>query len=111
VIKRLFERIQEIWRIPDEMRRLALRNRDLAERIGDRTMVHCDVHMQHASSVIVIGKYRGKDYVRCFSVNAKSIPELIEQLKQMERYAHIGRFDMPGIYPNVSTVYPHDRLV
>ena len=111
MIKHLFERLKEIWRMPDEMRRLALRNRDLAERIGDRTTVHCDVHWRSASSVIVIGEYHGKDYVRCFEVDAQSIPQLIEQLGQRERYSHVGRFDMPGIFPDVSAVYPHNRLV
>ncbi len=72
--------------------------------IGERTTVHCDVHYKHASEVIVIGTYHNKDYVRCFHLQHDDLKSLIEELKQREKFANVGKFDMIGTMP-FSAVY------
>lgn len=61
------------------------------------TKVHVDIpgDMQNYTRVVVIGRYRGKDHVQIFSLRPGSIDGLIEQLREMQRYAEIGRVDAP----------------
>jgi hypothetical protein len=84
-------------------------NRDEAQRaigiavdaekvIRERTEIHADIHY-HAEAphqVIVIGKYRGGDYVQAFGVyDDGDLKHFIETLKEMERYGEIKRLDAP----------------
>ncbi len=60
------------------------------------TKVHVDVGvMADATQVIVIGKYRGRDYVNTFTLKELAINDLVERLTHMSRYANIGRIDTP----------------
>jgi len=78
-------------------------------RIGEHTIVHADVHFQRSDQIIVVGRYRNRDYVRVFDLDSGSFCETIEMLKQMEPRARIGHFDMPGGV-QLSAVYERDRL-
>lgn len=79
------------------------------KRLQERTTVHADIHFRHATQVIVVGQYNGVDYVNGFWIEHKSLPELVEILKSLEKDANVGRMDMIGRYP-FSAVYPKDRL-
>ncbi|MEE8481708.1 MAG: hypothetical protein V3S12_00010 [Acidiferrobacterales bacterium] len=56
------------------------------------TKVHVSVpaDLKNATKVIVIGTYRGKDHVQVFYLRPGSMDMLINQLKDMERYADIN---------------------
>lgn len=84
--------------------RLEQRIIDLEKLVGERTTVHCDVHTKEPCEVIVIGRYRNKEYVRCFHLKAESIDQLIIYLQNCEKHAKRGRFDMVGAMP-FSAVY------
>ena len=79
------------------------------QMIGDRTTVHCDVHSRSPSEVIVIGNYRGKDYVRCFHIHHETLGGLIDELHRLEKFSRVGRFDMIGSMP-FSAVYDHTKF-
>lgn len=81
----------------------------LKKMIGERTTIHCDVHTKTACEVIVIGHYQNKDYVRCFHLKVDNLKILIEQLKEMEKYSNVGKFDMIGTMP-FSAVYERDTF-
>lgn len=61
------------------------------------TKVHVDVGVSQKdiTQVVIIGRYRGRDYVNTFNLRPGSIDELIDRLTQMSRYAGIGRIDAP----------------
>ena len=61
------------------------------------TKVHVDVSATQKgfTQVVIIGQYRGRDYVNTFSLRPGCIEDLIERLTQMSRYAGIGRIDAP----------------
>lgn len=112
----MFRRIRRLWRLSatydGDMVRLRADVQALAKNLNERTTVHADVHPLGGDNlVVVIGRYRGSDYVRAFSVQERALPELIEMLREMEPNARVGRFDLP-IVPGfrVSAVYPHERL-
>ena len=65
--------------------------------IKKATKLHVDVSMgpKDPTTIIAIGKYRGKDYVRAFPVQHKDLAHLIEQLKEMQKYAQIECIDAP----------------
>lgn len=114
MFKRIFIQLKRIWHMPDisESRYQVLFQNiaELHNRIGEHCEVHADVHMKSESHVVVIGRYKNRDYVRIFGVDAKSLIELIEILKIMEKGSKVGRFDMYGGVPDISVVYPRERL-
>ena len=109
----IIERMRTLWRIAKEYdNSRAHLWKDMAKLsalINERTTVHADIHMKTPSHVIVIGKYRNRDYVRAFLVDHESLHSLIEHLKRIEPNARVGRMDMiPHI--EFSAVYPHERF-
>lgn len=65
--------------------------------IKDRTNIHADIHLQynHPSEIIVIGRYRNRDYIQTYSVDNDDIEGLIDQLKRMEKYGVVQKIDAP----------------
>lgn len=113
-IRRVFKRIKDIWNLPDTVSK---NHSDiygyvnwLEKRINERTTVHTDIGWKgDQTQVIVVGRYRGKDYVRAFNVRPDSFHDLIDMLKEQERYAKVGRFDMVGNM-EFSAVYPNKEF-
>jgi len=73
--------------------------------IRERTDLHVDVHNRGKSYAILIGEYRGKDYIKAFHVPHESIPELIGQMRNLERYATTRRVDC---HPGLDVVFRHE---
>jgi len=69
-----------------------------AERYIKRaTKLHVDIpaDLKNFTRVVVIGTYRGKDHVQIFNLRPGSIDMLMDQLRDMERYAEINRVESP----------------
>ena len=84
---------------------------DVVERyVKKATKVHLDIpaSMEHCTKVVVIGTYRGKDHVQTFTLRPGSIHELIDQLKEMQRYAQIEFVDAPS---NVSATVKRSLIL
>ncbi len=67
-----------------------------AERyVKKATKIHVDIppSLKDRTKVIVIGNYRNKDHVQVFTLRPGSIDMLIDQLRDMQRYAEIERVD------------------
>jgi len=74
---------------------------DAQSIIRQRTAVNCDIHTRKHSSnfFITVGTYRNQDYVQCFSVDDQDFKGMIEQLREMQRYAVVRKVDA---YPTFS---------
>lgn len=71
--------------------------------ISERTTVHADIHYKSGlDSIIVVGRYRNHDYVRCFNVESKDFHEFIEIFRRIEPRGRVGRIDVP--FPSFSGV-------
>jgi len=119
-IRNIINRLRTLWRIIENYDRKIEEHDEriaylrgnmtaLMEKINERTTVHADIHIKSPSLVIVVGEYRGQDYVRAFEVPHESLPGLIKHLKQIEPYARVGRMDMIPRFC-FSAVYPHERF-
>lgn len=61
------------------------------DQIIERTTVNADVHVRdNSAEVVVIGRYRGSDYVRIFSVRNSDLNYLVDNLKGLEQ-STLGR--------------------
>jgi hypothetical protein len=100
-VRETIENIKNIWNLPKTNKEyhllLARSINEVDRKINERTTVHADVHYKgEGTQIIVIGRYRNKDYVRAFTVRQESLSSLIEMLRTEEKYAKVGRFDMIG---------------
>jgi len=66
--------------------------------IKDRTEINLDISpsMRNPHQIIMIGRYRNRDYVQVFSVHPESFKELIHIVSEMREYGHVSRVDAPA---------------
>ena len=83
---------------------------DFQAQLNEHTVVHADIHYKQPSQVIVIGRYRNNDYVRVFNLEHNGFEDLVDKLREMERNAEVGRFDLPSHAFPFSAVYKKDRF-
>lgn len=81
--------------IDQEISRLYREINSLRHIIKERTEYHLDVHnyAKHNSHVILIGKFRRHDFVKCYNIPDESFSDLIHQCKDLEKYARMGKVD------------------
>ena len=63
--------------------------------IKHATTINADVSLSHRddSQIIVIGRYRSRDYIQTYTVSGDNFKGLIEQLKEMQKYGVVRRVD------------------
>lgn len=111
-LKQLFLHLKHIWDMPNkhekQYRDMYNYVSEIHKELNKRTTVHADINYKgEGSQIIVIGRYHNKDYVRAFTVRQESLSSLIEMLREEEKYAKVGRFDMIGGF-DFSAVYDRD---
>jgi len=82
----------------------------IAERyIKKATKLHVNIaaRPKDRTTVVVIGTYRGKDHVQVFGLRAESIDMVVNQLKELRRYAEGGCIDVP---PNVDATVRRELI-
>jgi len=96
-IKKFINRIKQIWNLPEEneqrYRNICTLLGGLETRVNERCEVHADIHYKEPHQIIVVGKYKGRDYVRVYGVSEPSFINLIERLNYEEKGSKVGRFD------------------
>ena len=75
------------------------------EVLRDRTDIHADIHYKSDNQIVVIGRYRNRDYVQTYRVSGDDFRALVEQLRGMQKYGHIGRIDSP---PQMKSVFDNE---
>lgn len=82
------------------------RAESLEKLIRDRTTIAADIGPGPRSEnyAIVIGRYRGADYVQTFTLDADSLCGMIDQLRRLEHdmCGTVRRVDAPPIFRSVS---------
>jgi len=112
--KQLFSHLKNIWEMPnkheEQYRDMYNYVSGIHKELNERTTVHADIHYKgEGTQIIVVGRYRNKDYVRAFTVRQESLSSLIEMLRTEEKYAKVGRLDMIGGL-DFSAVYDRDEF-
>lgn len=113
-LNQIWQHIKQVWDMPNkhekQYRDMFNYVREVDKKIGERTTVHADIgYKGTGSQVIVVGRYRNKDYVRAFTVKTESLSKLIEILSREEKGAKVGRFDTVVGF-DFSAVYDRDQF-
>ena len=103
-MKNLIKKLLSPWKShPERIDYLIDEVRESKLMITERTTVHADIHFKSGlDSIIVVGRYRNHDYVRCFQVESKDFHEFVEMLRRIEPRGRVGRIDVP--FPTFSGV-------
>lgn len=112
--RQIIEQIRQIWnfsaKYEKQYRDMFNLIMEVDRKIGERTTIHADIgYKGTGSQIIVVGRYKNKDYVRSFNVRTENLGSLIEMLKSEERGANVGKFDMIGSM-DFSAVYNRDTF-
>ena len=79
----------KIAAIPVQEMRTAL------EQLRRHVSVSTDIDAHGNSFCLVVGQYKGRDYVRVFPMPQRDLESLIPMLRSAEKHAHRGRIDVP----------------
>lgn len=114
LLRDFISRVKYIWNISKTLDNyhgvIAGEIRNLEKKINERTTVHADINYRgEYSQIIVIGRYRNKDYVRAFTIREENLSSIVDMLRTEEKYAKVGRFDMSGGM-EFSVVYDRDEF-
>ena len=76
-----------------------LKLKELVQLIRSRTEIHADLSptRHDPNTVIVIGRYRGGDFIQTYQLHSGDLVTMVDQLREMERYGHLGRVDAPPV--------------
>lgn len=113
-LNQIWQHLKQVWDMPNkhekQYRDMFNYVSEVDRKIGERTTVHADIHYKGTGSqIIVVGRYKNKDYVRAFNVRTESLSSLIDILSKEEKGANVGRFDMIGGM-DFSAVYDRDKF-
>jgi hypothetical protein len=81
-----------------ELLRLQQAQRELDHLVRERTDVHVDVDVRGRSQVVLIGRYRGADYVEVRPVSHEDLARLVDYLNAHTTHARLGRVDVAQPY-------------
>lgn len=101
--RRLFHVVRvygnDVQYIAGQLEGLSSEVQDAMRYIKRATKVHADVNYGEdgvlETTVILCGRYRGKDYVQTFRLPASHMEGIVEKFKHMERAAQIAAVDVP----------------
>jgi hypothetical protein len=109
-IKEAITRFKEIWNVMKHISNIYSEMERIERKINRNTTVHADIgYKGTGSQIIVVGRYKNKDYVRSFNVRTENLSNLIELLREEEKGAGVGKFDMIGAM-EFSSVYRNDMF-
>lgn len=96
-IKTLFQIVREYKQLKYDLEAARKRAEFAVQIIQERTDLHVDMAFtkQSHTNVILVGRYRGRDYVEVHTIDEKTFEELIPMLKDMEQSSRLRRFDAP----------------
>ena len=89
--------------VQSDLKTLQRMHLDLDGFIRERTEVNVDVGVRDPSTIIIIGRYKGGDYVQSYQLDTDTLPDLVDHLKQLERHAHLNRLDAPRSFHHFIT--------
>lgn len=109
MIRTLFRRLHTLWQIAKtyEQDKAALLSgvrrelRTVEDLVRDRTTLHADISMtgRDPSFVILVGRYRNRDYVQTFYLPSADFGGLVDQCIHMSRkLGRWGRLDAPPVF-------------
>lgn len=75
--------------------------RSLETVIKERTDIAVEVGYYGDNYVIVVGRFKGRDYIQTHRVQSTDLANLIEQLRAMEKFGTVRRVDAPPIIRGV----------
>jgi len=81
----------------DDDRARLLRKILAAEKvIRDRTNIHADICLESPNQIIVIGRYKNRDYIQTYAITEGDLHYCIEMLQRMQMNGTIRRIDAMG---------------
>lgn len=91
-----------------ERAKRAERRAEAAEAvIRERTTIGVSVGFRAPSHIVVVGRYKGADYVEAFSVHKDAeLHSIVDRLREMERYGAVRYADAP---PEFRAVMKRER--
>ena len=60
-----------------------------------RTEINADIrlHGPNRNQIIVVGRYRNKDYIEVYTITDKDVNYIVDQLKEMQKYGVVNKID------------------
>ena len=100
-IKLLFSIVRNHKSVLNRLNYLLERINETDKLMQERTEFHADIHNQTDSQIIIIGRYRNRDYIKMYPIPDRNIKDVVNHLKSLSRHARTGRMDC--IHPTMES--------
>lgn len=67
----------------------------LEKLVRDRTEVAADINYRGPSSVIVVGRYKGADFIETYTLHDRDFHDLVSELRGKEQFGTVRTVDAP----------------
>lgn len=98
-IKKLIKIVNEydinIESIQKRYNSLNIKVNEAIKVIKYRTEINADIrlHGPNRNQIIVVGRYRNKDYIEVYTITDKDVNYIVDQLKEMQKYGVVNKID------------------
>jgi len=97
----VFKKLRLIWNnllgFQSQLYMLHRRVDELERLVRARTDVAVDAHYHDTSYIVVMGRYKNRDYVQTFHVPGGDFEALVERLKEMTKFGIVRKVDCPPL--------------
>jgi hypothetical protein len=77
------------------IRHLRQQVESLEDIIKERTTLNVDIGFKGANHVIVVGKFKGQDYIQTYDVGTEDLGQFVNILQRMAQHGTINKVDAP----------------
>ena len=81
--------------LKDTLRGHSTRIGNIAALLRDMTEVNADIGPRETNSIIVIGRYKGRDYIQTFVFPPDAFHDVVDRLRNMQNLHTINVVDAP----------------
>lgn len=97
-----FKKLREIVsKYDSDQERLRAEIKQVDQVLKDRTDLHVDVNMKDKSTVIMIGKFRDRDYIQTYTMETYDFHNLVTWLQNLKKQGHVRTVD---VHPEMDVV-------
>ena len=97
----MFKKLKLIWTsllgFQSQVYMLHRRVDELERLVRERTDMVVDAHFHDTSYIVVMGRYKNRDYVQTFYVPGGDFESLVERLKEMTKFGIVRKVDCPPL--------------
>lgn len=87
-----------------DQRRIAGQIQSAEQIIRERTEINVELNTRGDNHIVMVGRYRNRDYVETITVDARSFDYMVRKVRELEQFGRLNRIDG---HPGMRATFEH----